>query len=125
MRGSCRSRWLPSSPRLYLGTGIVLLGGGPTWLHESAGAVLLLLVLGILVSERDESTRPPGALARPALVLGLLVAMGAAGATLTLGLLPASDGFVPGALLVLLVAALTEMVRFAWTVNALAGLRTK
>lgn len=95
------------------GGSILVLGSGVTWLHETAGAVLLVLIAGTLFLGWRARATSPGAAPRAAVGLVLLVAMGLSGAALALGAVPASDQAIPGVVLVGLIVLLAEMVRFA------------
>jgi hypothetical protein len=82
-------------------------------LHEAAGVVLLVLLAAALYLALRLRTEQPQLLGRSLLALVLLIAMGAAGASLGLGVLPGSYDVLPLVLLVGLIASMVEMVRVA------------
>jgi hypothetical protein len=97
---------------LAFGTAIVILSPAPPGLHESAGVVLLTLILAdVALARRARST---GALYRSCAALATLVSMGTAGAALGLGVLPPWLGTLPGVLLLVLIGLLAETIRYAW-----------
>jgi hypothetical protein len=100
-----------------VGAAILVLGSGVTWLHEIAGTLLLALLAGTLVLSWRGRPEDPLAFVRATLALLVLVAMGTAGAALAEGWLPADDGWLPGALLLLLGIVLEEMIRHSRRAN--------
>jgi heme A synthase len=93
---------------------IALAGDGATWLHETAGLVLFVLIVAALVLAWRVRSSDPGAAWRATAALVVLIAMGSSGAALGVGALPAQDDAVPGLLLVLLAGTLAEMARYTW-----------
>jgi hypothetical protein len=99
------------------GLTILYLGPGETALHELAGGLLLILLLGTVVLAVRGRSAAPGALPRALGALALLVVTGSAGAALALGALPGQDEYVPGVLLLGLVLLVLEMVRYALRIH--------
>jgi len=95
------------------GTSLLLWESAPTALHEVAGGILLALLVAATAIGWGARRESPGAVRRAGLALAILVAMGGSGAALAIGALPPEDAFVPGVILLFLIMALGEMVRYS------------
>ena len=90
---------------------ILAIGGPGDLLHEVAGTILLVLLLGATMFGVLGRSESPLLLGRALLGLVVLIAVGAVGASLSIHALPSSLDTLPLVLLGGLIVAESEMIR--------------